>query len=675
MFSRDFFAALPQNLILLAAGVCLSLALAMAVATQRYLMEDAIGAESEVSFPGQHFSRVWFDGEGQMMGARQTEAGVEWRALNPETKEWAGGGVIAGPLAGAHWDFERRGKMLAWTEQDRRLCAAAPGGDAASCVPLPPAQATVRGVTMLGPDTVGVVYGNGELRQWTPGKPANWTPTALSVKAVDLIAHDPDTLAVYSKADGAVGVYRLGLAEGGPKLIEVRPVKQDPEGLLVTAPGQVAVVGADSVEWLDKTLKTPGKVRSAVAALTGGLVVAGDFGGVHALWDDGKSQVLVESTNPVEAVATSEYRIGFAGSSGTSVVRLLAFQRPSEEGSLVIRSTSFLMSLGLTMGILSAGLFAIGNTKGKPKKKESASGPGQLAFPTPELIEGLCRRGGVLWSGAGLSAQSGFPLWHDFIFKLIQAAFYEGWVSSADGTRLNEMVRKGESEEAADELGRLARDRRPELVSHYQSVFDRYAPAAEAHRSLTRLPLIGAITTNYDQLLDNIGAGETLLDHSGFRLLECTRNGEFFLLKLYGDPRRGSSVLLTRGEFNERVRTKPDLRAAISSLMEDRTMIFVGTSLDGLIDDLRVLGLPPSSGGIRHFVVTGVRGDWEPKAEILARQYGIATFACDSEKIGEQLPGFLDRVAEMCRDAQGSAGDPAEGVEMEDGDPSGSTTA
>ncbi|MEZ5354150.1 MAG: SIR2 family protein [Bryobacteraceae bacterium] len=634
---------------------------------QQTCWEETVGVQQEVAFPGRAFPRLWFDSQGRMIAAGEAagpqtgdsapaSAGIEWKALAADGTEWAAGGLLAGPPPGAPWSMDRDATGLAWLDTDR-LCSVPTAGGSPTCVALPPADAPVRGVLARAKGGIGVVRGNGEIQDWAPNRTPAWTRQTLTVKAVDQIAQSPETLAVYSRADRALAVYRLDQGSGDPKLVETRPLSKEPTGLLITAPGQVAVSGPGAVQWLSQTLTTPGAVARATATPMGSLLAIGAFGGLRELRDGAENRILVDTPDPLTAVAIADSRVAYSGPTGTALVRLIRGQALSRRGSILMRVASFLASLSVILGLFGSVLGVFANSKRLSKhKKLSTPGPGQLPFPKPEMIAALGARGGVLWAGAGLSAQSGLPLWHDFLSKLIESAFYENWIPSADGSRLNEKARSGHLDEAANEMIRRAKPNRNDLISYYESVFDRYAPLSDSHRFLTRLPLVGAITTCYDQQLDSIGADEVILDHNGHRLIECEQNGEFFLIKLYGDPRRKANILLSREEFQLGCREKPDLRAAIGALMAKRSLLFVGASLQGLIDDLTALGAPPSAGGqIHHFAITGVRGDWEPQAEQLRRRWGIEVFACDIDQIAAELPRFLEKMGDLHAASQSAA--------------------
>jgi hypothetical protein len=85
------------------------------------------------------------------------------------------------------------------------------------------------------------------------------------------------------------------------------------------------------------------------------------------------------------------------------------------------------------------------------------------------------------------------------------------------------------------------------------------------------------------------------------------------------------------------------VRDLIRDLFSARSLMFVGSSIEGLLADLSTLLL--STPTQRHFAVVGVSGaDWQTKASELSKRYGIEVIACDADNISASLPEFLDKL-------------------------------
>ncbi len=258
---------------------------------------------------------------------------------------------------------------------------------------------------------------------------------------------------------------------------------------------------------------------------------------------------------------------------------------------------------------------------------------------------------GILWAGAGMSAQSGMPTRAPFIAGTLQAAAVEHWVDGARLKRLQTLQGKGQMEAALNEL--VTGANRGNLISHYRAVYSKYSALSRSHKALTRIPLSGVVTTNYDGLLDCSGevwASNMLTP--GSPLPEFTDVP--FLLKLYGDLMAPQTALLSQFEFAATLAS-----SAVAQIPRNawgsRTLLFVGCSLEGLLTDLRVVGAPAKIMR-KHFAVVGVSSaEWEKQAAELTATYGIEVLPCTAETIGESLPVFLESLAAQIAERQQAA--------------------
>src|SRR5262249_24865269 len=96
--------------------------------------------------------------------------------------------------------------------------------------------------------------------------------------------------------------------------------------------------------------------------------------------------------------------------------------------------------------------------------------PVELPDPPIEMVQSIASGRSVLWAGAGLSAQSGFPTRNAFIATVLQAASVDEWVPGARVQRFATMVSRGEGEAALSELVTAASAVRGHLIAHYKSI-------------------------------------------------------------------------------------------------------------------------------------------------------------------------------------------------------------
>jgi hypothetical protein len=256
-----------------------------------------------------------------------------------------------------------------------------------------------------------------------------------------------------------------------------------------------------------------------------------------------------------------------------------------------------------------------------------------LGTPPADLITACASGRMMLWAGAGLSAQSGFPVRAKFIATLIQMAAVE-FDDLVPLKKLKALCESGKTEAALNELVMAMAAHRGEVLSEFTGIFARFSPPSRSHELLARLNLHSAVTTNYDVLLERMcDAWASNVRHLG----EDVLSGRF-LLKLYGSLSAPPSVLLSRAEFLAAL-NRPNIEM-LRQVFATQPMLFVGCSLEALLADLAMMGMPEGTNEIR-FAIAGVSGSWEKPAEELLRRYGIQTLACSEEQIGQELPRFL----------------------------------
>ena len=286
-------------------------------------------------------------------------------------------------------------------------------------------------------------------------------------------------------------------------------------------------------------------------------------------------------------------------------------------------------------------------------EKKSRAGEqirGTLGEPPADLVKVIASRETCLWAGAGLSAQSGFPLRADFIATTLQTAALESWTDYGSVQKLVALLKSGKAEQALDQLI-AAVPERGSVLSHYTSIYARFAPPSRSHEHLQRMGFRSAITTNYDILLEQT---DELWARNVSTLDAGPRKGRV-LLKLFGSLRTPAATLLSSAELKKALHG-PGLDQ-VRKLFADHPMLFVGCSLEGLLADLALLGIPEQSGHLR-FAVAGVSGTlWEKQVEELSRRYGIQVVFCAAENIGRELPAFLERLAQSAGEMQQPAPD------------------
>ncbi|MGA7239919.1 MAG: DUF2235 domain-containing protein [Bryobacteraceae bacterium] len=247
-----------------------------------------------------------------------------------------------------------------------------------------------------------------------------------------------------------------------------------------------------------------------------------------------------------------------------------------------------------------------------------------VSFPETLLNDvrsGQC----VLYAGAGMSATAGLPVWADFAAKLVSAASEAGHILEKDVEFYRKALDDRKSDYVVDEVVGHAPQ---EFVLEFLREIFLSQKVPRVMQELAPIPFAAALTTNFDDLLDQAlaepMAGKPVLTPSDpEKLLSALTRRDFFMLHLYGVISRPETLLTSPAQFDEAISVNLPFRNCIESLFVSRTIFFVACSLEGIetyLRGLRLRGKPAR----RHYALCGVIGtSWEAMAGVLDRRYGI----------------------------------------------------
>ena len=216
------------------------------------------------------------------------------------------------------------------------------------------------------------------------------------------------------------------------------------------------------------------------------------------------------------------------------------------------------------------------------------------------------------------------------MFQTLQTADGETWIESKKLMAMYEKVKQGHLEQVFDEIIETLHYQRTTLVQHFKVVYSRFTPLSPCHKTVRRLPISAAITTNYDGCLEMLGP---MWANNVVNLKQGAHRGaaekdQFFLLRLYGDPRVPAEVKLSHKEFAESIKADPTLGDTMQVLFNKKTMFFVGSSAAGLLVDLRLMPKIKKSDR-KHYAVVGVgEKNWDKAVHSLETDYGIDCVIC-----------------------------------------------
>jgi len=275
--------------------------------------------------------------------------------------------------------------------------------------------------------------------------------------------------------------------------------------------------------------------------------------------------------------------------------------------------------------------------------------PDVIPTPPPDLLRAFGEKEVVLYAGAGLSYESGFPLWSQFVKSLVEFAVSEHAVDKSFAVSLFESLRIGKSDFVADSVVSALRERQPgKLERHLQQVFLRPTlPLSPIHEELRKLNLRAVMTTNFDDLLEKAfgdRSPHTYAPQETEELLNAISKQEFFILKLYGSV-RSPDVLVAPAQYEEVIRGNRAFSSVIETLFFSSTILFIGASLEGIEAYLRGISLP----GVQkrtHYALVAVSGSaWRTTADILRRRYGIEVLPIgDKGHIGGRVLSFVKQL-------------------------------
>jgi hypothetical protein len=280
-----------------------------------------------------------------------------------------------------------------------------------------------------------------------------------------------------------------------------------------------------------------------------------------------------------------------------------------------------------------------------------------------DLIHSMREGNCVLYAGAGLSAPAGLPIWNQFAEKLVQSAAEWGILSGQDRQFLAKALQGQRADYVVDEV--VGRARSGFLIATLPSMFLGRKITA-AHSLLGEMPFTAALTTNFDDLLEQtfaapMSGAQSYTPKDAEALLGSLTKKQFFLLKLYGALDRPETLLVSPAQFDDAVSENQPFRSLIESLFVSRTILFVGCSLEGIETYLRGLRFKGQSKR-RHYALSGVIGtSYEPMAGVLLRRYNIQVVPyreSDEADLLNAVRILSERVKTRAADRSGATDDP-----------------
>jgi hypothetical protein len=632
------------------AALCFAAAVVMMFLAYRFDTRDFLISTPLHQRSGPEYSRMWFDNRDVLAGAIERSAKLKlerWSGGASNVETWDADLVAAAAApqkeSDPKWtvagDFSRiawiSGSTLYWQSLDSGRSI---GVKTASHAIALPADKGVLALSVLSDESVAVVFADSLVRRWdssTGTALAEWRTPLLEP---DQAAADQNYLAISSVKERRLLLYRFRDAEGW-KLEEESAPPEPPYSLILPGPGAMATLSPEGFQIGHKTRNSPGAVRSAAKHLDE-VIATGDFDHVAVLPSDAEHYSLAAAV-PGSLVAANATQLAVSGPQGTALLLLASEKRLTATGKVLSRWCVALLVAALLLScwiLLSDGFRSLLGLVFKQRLRQTQA-PTKFPPPPRGLIAACASGESALWAGAGLSAQSGLPLRSKFIATILQATSVEGLIPAATYKKLVSIYGGGDVEGALN--GMVEAGSRGPMIEHFRAIFARLVMPSRCHEMLARVPFAAALTTNYDFLFQQAGAHWAATVTTLKSDLAPSFGDRSSLIKLYGDMDHSSTLLLSRAEFVSAVAGSGET-ARVRRILETRPMLFVGCSVEGLLADLKILGVAESR-AMQHFALAGVsERSWEKYALDLDRHYGIRVLPCTEATVQAALVEFLE---------------------------------
>jgi energy-coupling factor transporter ATP-binding protein EcfA2 len=270
-------------------------------------------------------------------------------------------------------------------------------------------------------------------------------------------------------------------------------------------------------------------------------------------------------------------------------------------------------------------------------------------LPAPQvpfdLVEACAKGDAVLYAGAGVSVEAGFPVWRDFVPRLLRWSIGAGHVDAALGGSLYAALDAGQLNSVADTVTSVATP--VDLHEFLKAEFGRDAKPTSLEQRLKLIGFSAVLTTNFDRTIDSTFGGRTPAqtpdDCPAMRKALLDR--AFFLLKLYGTLDRPESILLSPAQFSGAVSRNRAFQEFMEGMLSTRTLFFVGASMAGIQVYFDGLGLrnPPSR---KHYALVDVTDrTWRVQAGHLLRRYNIEVLPYIADGTYSGANAFVESLA------------------------------
>ncbi|MDQ3740443.1 MAG: AAA family ATPase, partial [Actinomycetota bacterium] len=250
----------------------------------------------------------------------------------------------------------------------------------------------------------------------------------------------------------------------------------------------------------------------------------------------------------------------------------------------------------------------------------------------------------VLFAGAGIGAAAGFPYWRDVLRGVLSSLTAQDERAWRDLAR---QVEAGETQLVAE----LMRSRlEPAILQRLvgATYHRRREPTRAEHELLKRLdqlPWSGIVTDVWGDALE-LFRRSGVYEVSPADELDAAQllaPGTRFLLKAYGDIEDPSTFLFSFEDYRRAVSENRSYELFLGTLFSRRTLLFLGTSIEGVEQFCIGSGLWERSDRT-HYAVVPDNPAFDLQRERMDSRFGVKLLSADPRLVAEATNGFVARL-------------------------------
>jgi WD40 repeat protein len=225
--------------------------------------------------------------------------------------------------------------------------------------------------------------------------------------------------------------------------------------------------------------------------------------------------------------------------------------------------------------------------EGKNKARASMN----FSFPPP-LLEASRAKKLAICIGSGISlsegVQGGFPTWKELPHRFLEACARYG---VSDSNFIQSQTRAFKSPMGLEQMISMLGVLRTMLGRDYQKALNdifrpKNAKPGAVHQAMARLGVRALLTTNYDQLLEEVAESPRRPVYTWKESSDALHDLESerpVLLKIHGTVERADTVVMTELEYHQ-ARTHQSYQAVLSHLFQGYTFLFLGYGMNDPLD-------------------------------------------------------------------------------------------